>query len=130
MKKLRYYTWRIKRFFEKDPDPHAELLRSYLTKGCSDTLKQCDQLIQSDEALKHFGQMWGKYKVETMLVLTAMEYEYIQAYDFTEAEIRVLRHFIGNIGLFYRGCKDSHDARQEAKEREARRAREARAPKK
>ena len=91
----------------------AFYLRKYLKKGCTENLKDCEQLIDSDEALKHFGEMWGRYKSDTMMMLTAIEYEFIQKYDFTEGEIRVLRHVIGNIGMFLKGCKSAHDTKVE-----------------
>lgn len=94
-------------------DYQAAQLRSYLRKGCEETLRNCEQLIETDEGLKHFGKMWGEYKADTMMMFTAIEYEYIQKYDFTEAEIKVLRHVIGNIGLFFKGCKIAHDTKIE-----------------
>lgn len=109
--KIRYYIQRLRKRWSKEPDLQAELLRSYLKKGSQETLKRCDQLIDTDEGLKHFGKMWGEYKTETMLVLTALEYEYIQNYDFTKQEVQAIKHFIGNLALFYKGCKDAHEAR-------------------
>lgn len=102
----------ITREKEKKDFPY-ENLRVYLKKGSIENLKDCEQLLGSDEALKHFGKMWGEYKVDTMMMLTAIEYEYIQNYKFTEVELDVLRHVIGNIGLFFRGCKEAHDAKVE-----------------
>jgi hypothetical protein len=94
-------------------DFQASQLRVYLKQGCEETLENCEQLLSSDEALKAFGQMWGKYKLDTMMMMTAIEYEYIHKYDFNQEELQVLRHVIGNIGLFYRGCKVAHDTKEE-----------------
>lgn len=112
LKKVVYY---FRKLFtpDKSVDPQVQLLRSYLKKGCEANLKNCEQLIESDEALKHLGEMWGKYKVDTMMMFTAIEYEYIQNYDFTEDEIKVMRHVIGNIGLFFKACKAAHDTKVE-----------------
>jgi len=92
-------------------DHEAAILRRYLKRGISENLTDCEQLLDSDEALKHFGKMWGEYKMDTMMMLTAIEYEFIHKYDFNEGELKVLRHVIGNIGLFFRSCKESHDAK-------------------
>lgn len=92
-------------------DYEANLLRRYVKKGCEETLAHCEQLLESDEALKHFGKMWGEYKADTMMMLTSMEYEYISKYEFTDKELEVFRHVIGNIGLFFRGCKSAHDTK-------------------
>jgi len=113
LNKVVYY---VRRLFKRENDLQRDLLRSYLKRGSEDTLKDCEQLVGSDEALKHFGNMWGEYKVDTMMMFTAIEYEYIQNYDFTESELKVLRHVIGNIGLFYRGCKVAHDSKVELQE--------------
>lgn len=94
-------------------DLQATQLRAYLKRGCTETLHEVEQLIETDEALKHFGKMWGPYKADTMMMLTAIEYDYIQNYDFTEAEVKVLKHTIGNIGLFLARCKKAHDTRIE-----------------
>lgn len=104
---------RIQELEEQKLDFASEQLRSYLRLGCTENLKQCEQLINTDEGLKHFGKMWGEYKVDTMMMLTAIEQEYIHNYEFNEGEIRTLRHFIGNVGLFFRGCKIAHEARVE-----------------
>ena len=94
-------------------DFYSSQLRVYLKKGCGETLKECEQLISTDEGLKHFGEMWGKYKVDTMMMFTAIEYEFLHNYNFTEEEVRVLRHVIGNIGLFFKGCQIAHDSKVE-----------------
>jgi len=96
---------------EERKDPEAYHLRKYIEKTCSNTLTQCEDLLGSDEALKHFGKMMGEYKADTMMMFTAMEYEFINNYDFTEDQLKVLRHFIGNTGLFFKGCKEQHEAK-------------------
>lgn len=94
-------------------DVEAKLMRKYLLKGCTESLKECELLLGSDEALKHFGGMWGRYKADTMMMMTAIEYEFINGYDFTEAEHKVLRHVIGNISVFFKRCKKAHDTKVE-----------------
>jgi len=110
------YIQKIKSFLSQKEQIDAEsaLLRRYIKKGSVESLKNCEQIIETDEALKHFGKMWGEYKADTMMMMTAIEYEFIQNYNFTEGELRVLRHVIGNIGLFFKSCKVVHDARIEA----------------
>lgn len=94
-------------------DYEANILRRYLKKGCKDTLEDCEQLMGTDEALKHFGMMWGKYKVDTMMMITAIEHDYINEFNFTEDEINAVKHVIGKVGLFFSSCKSVHDTKVE-----------------
>lgn len=95
-------------------------LRKYIRKTCFGKLDKCSDLLSSNEALKHFGKMWGEFKPDTMMVLTSLEYQYISDvdYEFTEKELRAIRWFIGNFGEFLKGCKQEHD--QQVKNEEER----------
>jgi hypothetical protein len=102
------YNW-LKSLFKKK-DPEVNHLRNYIIKSCTGNLTTCRELLSSEEALKQFGKLWGDYKADMMMMLTSIEYEFIANYDFTESELKVLRHFIGNTGTFFKRCKEEHDS--------------------
>lgn len=127
LNKIRYYVWRWfseKRMLRKENknlkeslkklelETEATILRKYLKTGSEDVISNVEQIV-GDDALKHFGQMWEKHKADVMTVFTALEYEYINNYEFTEAEIKVFKHVVGNMGLFFRSCQTAYELKME-----------------
>jgi hypothetical protein len=88
-------------------------LKKYLKRSSTANIGSCGELLGSNEALKHFGKMWGEYKADTMMMLTSLEYEFIAKQNFTKEHIEALRWFIGNVGIFFKNCKNEHDAQIE-----------------
>lgn len=89
-----------------------EHTKRYIKKGCR-PLNNCSDVLSSNEALKHFAEMWGKYKADTMIMLTAIEYEFISKEEFDAGELNALRYMIGNTGKFFKGCYEEYQAQLE-----------------
>lgn len=70
-------------------------------------------LLSSNEALKQFGKLWSdEFKGDVMMMISVIEQEYINNESFTEKEIVAVKRVLGQVALFFRGCKAEWDEYQ------------------
>lgn len=87
----------------------TKALKKYLKKSSKEQMNKCGDLLSSTEALKHFGKVWGEYKTDLMVALTSLEYEWMTKFNFNKEEFEAVKYILGNIALFFKGCKAEAD---------------------
>jgi len=92
----------------KKLDIEDTYLRKYIKKSCRKNLERCEEILESDEALKKFANLWSEEKESIMLMLTGIEYEFLANREFTNKELAAIRHVVGNVASFFMRCRDSH----------------------
>lgn len=91
-----------------------KLLKRYVAQTCLHKKVPKTEILSTNKALKHFGEMWGEHKRDTMMMITALEYEFVSEGEFTEKELVAVRGILGKMGLFFRECQAEHRLIEEA----------------
>jgi hypothetical protein len=83
-------------------------LKKYVRKTCIGDMKNYKDIVEGSDSLERFASLWQKDKVSVMMMLTAIEYEFLSKESYGKREADVLRHFLGNVALFFSGCADEY----------------------
>jgi len=80
-------------------------LKKYIKKTCSSNLESCTEIV-STNGLNAFAKLWEENKEDLMLMIAGVEYEFVAKEVFGTSDLAVLRHALGNVVMFFKGCSE------------------------
>lgn len=101
----------LKRLFRRDSSGSCDCgvyLKRYVRKTCMGDMLRCEDIIDGKASVERFANVWEKDKASVMLMLTSLEYDFLGKEKYSDSEVDVMRHFLGNIALFFKTCYEEH----------------------
>jgi len=93
----------------KDEELKRNCLKKYFKAAAEGKVLYKLPLLSSHEALKHFGNIWGSYKSDAMMMITAAEYEFITDNQFDDKQISAVKQVLGKILVFLKDCSKEYE---------------------